>query len=444
MDNPILHKPTATIHVGNTLSLLERKIFNVLAWNSQKHQFSKRTDIVSQDLLFNLVGLQRSKNTQHIKDCLERLTTSKIEWNALGKDKTQVWGICTFLAGAELKSGRIRYAINPLLVEKINHPTVFAKIQLLVQTQFSSKYALALYEFFIDELSRVGADREWIGETELHTLCVILQYRGPFKFLNKDVLKPCVKEINRDSDIDIAYEPIKKGRKVEAIRWKAKKKLEFQLALNLFDGTAEAAVGDHEVKNVNEDQALIGCLVHKGVSERKARRLVDRYGSERVAANIDVVEARQKSGETIKNIPAYIVCAIEDDYRPRKSPEALTVEQHHFEKENNCAEVEKRKRLEGDWRKFRSTRLKEIFAGKPEEWQQSKRDQFVADLEEKSRRGPNIAFKTYCKSGFKSSIVQGMFLSGLARELLVAPEEVDFEAYLAWRHAQKTGKPQPL
>jgi hypothetical protein len=87
----------------------------------------------------SLIGLERSKNMDVIKEALEKLATNPIIWNTLKKDRTAHWGICTFLAGAELSGGKLRYVLNPLLAEKVNHPTLFAKIQLLVQTQFSSK-----------------------------------------------------------------------------------------------------------------------------------------------------------------------------------------------------------------------------------------------------------------------------------------------------------------
>ncbi len=193
-----LLKPTATIHVGNKLSLIERRIFNTIIWHSQKSRFTKSFDTLSMGLLMSLIGLERSENIDIIKGALENLTTTPIIWNSLKKDRTTDWGICTFLAGAELTGGKLRYVLNPLLVEKINNPTLFARIQLFVQTQFSSKYSLALYEFLLDELSRSG-NKKLEVQVSLDTVRHVLQFDGAYKYLNSDVLKPCVQEIVADT-----------------------------------------------------------------------------------------------------------------------------------------------------------------------------------------------------------------------------------------------------
>ena len=431
MENPVLHKPTATIHVGNTLSLIERKLFNVLAWHSQKHQFSKRTDVITQDLLFSMIGLDKSKNIQHIKDCLERLTVTKIRWNALEKDKTQVWGVCTFLAGADLKRGRITYAINPMLVEQINHPTLFAKIQLLVQKQFSSKYSLALYEYFIDELSRASKGATAVCDIDLNELGMILQYNGPYKFLNKDVLKPCVKEINKESDIDLSYEPIKQGRKVVAIKWTAVKKQEFQLSLDIFD-EPQAEIEDES------NQELIGQLIHKGVSQRKAMSLAQIYEPDRIAENISFVEQKQNNGEEIKNVAAYLVRAIEEDYRPKKSPEILEAEEKTAAQKQAKKVAQARKKMEEEWKKFRDERAREHFAEMPAKWQEEKRQLFVEQITAEGQAGRDrFIYPRFKKEGFRSALVEANFFSGLQSELLSRPEEISLDGYAAWRDSSK-------
>jgi hypothetical protein len=203
--------------VGNKRSLIERKVFNAIIWHSQKSRFAKNDNTLSVGLLMSLIGLERSKNMDVIKEALEKLATNPIIWNTLKKDRTAHWGICTFLAGAELSGGKLRYVLNPLLAEKVNHPTLFAKIQLLVQTQFSSKYSLALYEFLLDELGRAGNPETHEVQATLDTVRHVLQFDGAYKHLNSDVLKPCMREINKHSDISIGYRGIRKGRAVAAL-----------------------------------------------------------------------------------------------------------------------------------------------------------------------------------------------------------------------------------
>ena len=310
-------KPTATIHVGTKLSLIERKVFNALIWHSQKHWFGRRSDRLPLDLLLDLIGLGKSKNVAVIKEALERLATCPITWNTLSKDRAEEWGVCTFLAGATISRGKVRYLLNPLLVEKINNPTLFAKIQLLVQTQFSSKYSLALYEFLLDELGRSGNPRTYEFTVPLETVRHVLQFEGAYKYLNSDVLKPCVREINKHSDIDVGFTPIKRGRSVSALRFNVEKTA-FQLQMG-FEELKVLEFAERSPEETLKEELLIR-LIDKGVSSRKAEALIRSYDAERIAANLELVEKEQKSGR-LKSAAAYLVRAIEEDYRPRKTPE---------------------------------------------------------------------------------------------------------------------------
>ncbi|WP_295426308.1 hypothetical protein [uncultured Thiodictyon sp.] len=59
-----LLKPTATIHVGNRLSLIERKVFNAIIWHSQKNRFTKNSNSMSVGLLMSLIGLERREGQE--------------------------------------------------------------------------------------------------------------------------------------------------------------------------------------------------------------------------------------------------------------------------------------------------------------------------------------------------------------------------------------------
>ena len=348
-----LLKPTATIHVGNRLSLIERKVFNAIIWHSQRNRFAKTANTLSVDLLMSLIGLERSKNMDVIKDALERLTTNPIVWNSLKKDRTADWGVCTFLAGAELSRGRLRYVLNPLLVEKVQHPTLFAKIQLLVQTQFSSKYSLALYEFLIDDLCRAGNPVVHTVQVSLETLRHVLQFEGIYKHLNSDVLKPCVLEINTHSDLAVEYRGIKQGRAVAALLFTIERKA-LQLVLTDLVGVDVAVENEEEV--FLADDSLVLVLVSKGIGKRKAKALVATYDEARIRDNIAHAEREHQAGK-VKMLSAYLVRAIEEDYRP---PQPVTAAAPEATARN--AAVQALETLTADWNRFRERRVRERFA----------------------------------------------------------------------------------
>lgn len=237
----------------------------------RKGRFTRGADTLSLGLLMPLIGLEHSKNLDVIKEALEKLATTPIYWNTLNKDRTPDWGICTFLAGAEISAGTLRYVLNPLLVEKINNPTLFAKIQLLVQTQFMSKYSLALYELLLDELGRAGNPQRHEVETSLDVLRRLLQFDGPYKHLHNDVLKPRIREINQHTDITIGYHRgVRIGRAVVAILF-AVERGAHQLQTPINDITLLEETEACPLLNLG---SVAEALTDQGVTKEKAQELV--------------------------------------------------------------------------------------------------------------------------------------------------------------------------
>jgi hypothetical protein len=414
--NEQILKPTATIHVGSPLSLIERKLFNALIWHSQRSRSAKASTL-SVGLLMSLIGLERSKNTDVIKEGLERLTTNSIVWNTLKKDRTADWGICTFLAGAEVSNGRVRYVLNPLLCEKVQHPTLFAKIQLLVQTQFSSKYSLALYEFLVDELCRARNPPRNEFQVSLDTLRHVLQFDGIYKYLNSDVLKPCVAEINRHSDLSVQYSGIKKSRAVVALLFKIERSA-VQLSLDEFVPGSDD-MGDEPLLQ----DSLVVTLIRKGVGKRKAKQLVETYDETRIRENLAQVETAHQAGK-VKSFSAYLVRAIEEDYRPPGDPEADA--RREAQRARQAAE-QASEALLADWNRYRERRVREHFAALSQSDQDAYRNAFVERLE----HAGSILARQYKKDGFQSRMVDAQFFSELKEVLLQSEEELDLEAYRA-------------
>ena len=100
-------------------------------------------------------------NQEYLKETLETLVDCKVEWNLLNKDKKQVWGIASLLASAEIENGICTYGFAPHLRLKLHNPRIYAKLNLRLQNQFTSRYALILWELCFDYFD---ADRDQ-GET---------------------------------------------------------------------------------------------------------------------------------------------------------------------------------------------------------------------------------------------------------------------------------------
>lgn len=439
LEKTLFYKPTGTIQIANKFSLVERKLLNAIIWHSQKNHFKTQELSIPVREIFSLIGLEKSRNNDILKDAVRMLTGTIIEWNNFGVDRVTEWGVCTFLASGKIVSGKLFYRLNPELIKQINQPTLYAKIQLLIQGQVKKRHALVLYEFFLDALSRVKKDALNLV-TPLDQLFQLLGANEDmtYKIFNRDVIKPSIKEISQHTDIDVACSTNRKGRQVAEIVFHVAKKTNFQLSID-FDAIEDE---DENAKKllIEYDEGepdLLELLKFHGVTEKKAKELVETFDRERIRGNIDYLLEQQRQGKAIANAQAYLVKAIEEDYRPKKSAKDALEEKKQLEKEQakkrEKAEKTKKERQEAEWRRFCEQRLKDNFAAKPEEWQEEQRQNFVAKI----KTGNQILYSSYKKDAFNSPMVLAVFYSELREQLLTTPEETSLEHYLKSQSALK-------
>jgi len=140
-----LVKPTAIIHIRNTLTLTQRKIANILL----KEAFSTfDQDVIHSIPLTRLIKFlgwkESSESNQLIHNSLKELNSRQIEWNIFNKDKTHTWGVTTFLAHARVSKETLEYSYRKPLREMLYQPNIFARLDLEIQKNFSNKHALAV------------------------------------------------------------------------------------------------------------------------------------------------------------------------------------------------------------------------------------------------------------------------------------------------------------
>src|SRR5262249_13305211 len=142
----------------------------------------------------------------------------------LDKDGEYEWGVTTLLAEAKIKNGICTYAYGPTLRERLHNPRMYARINLSMQNKFDSKYAQALWEVCTDYLdeARNQGETPFIGLRDFKGLIGIASdgYGGEFKIINRDVIKPSIKEINTVTDFDVKAEYRKEKRKVAAVKFR--------------------------------------------------------------------------------------------------------------------------------------------------------------------------------------------------------------------------------
>ncbi|MFA8440329.1 replication initiation protein [Yoonia sp.] len=291
-------KNVAAIHVSGKLTLLQRKLSNVLLLNAYDTLIHRGSHAIDARTLCTMIGYN-SNDMETLKQSLRGLVETSAEWDMLDENGQQEWGVSSLLAYAKLKGGVCEYAYSPALAEKLHDPKVFALINLNIQRRFTSGHALALYENCY-RFVRTGSTGWWPLELFRRLMGVNdSAYYETFKHLNAKLIKPAVAEVNKTSNIIVTPETRKMGRSVTDIRFKIAKNPQLSI-LDLDDGEG--------VRN----EPVYAQLIAQGVSDRLARQWIDEHGTAHVADKMSYVAARKD----VQNPVSYLTAALRDDYTP--------------------------------------------------------------------------------------------------------------------------------
>ncbi len=291
-------KNVAAIHVSGKLTLLQRKLSNVLLLNAYDTLTSQVSHRIDARTLCAMIGYN-SNDFDSLKASLRGLAETVAEWDMLDEAGRQEWGVSALLSFAKLKGGVCEYAYSPALAEKLHDPKVFALINLNIQRQFTGGHALALYENCF-RFVNTGSTGWWSLEIFRRLMGVDdSDYYKSFKHLNAKIIKPAVAEVNKVSDIIVTPETRKMGRSVTDIRFLIKRNPQLTI-LDIDDGKGLRNTATYER------------LTNLGVSDRLARQWIAQHGDVYVSEKIDLVEAR----DGVKSPVKYLSAAITEDYQP--------------------------------------------------------------------------------------------------------------------------------
>ncbi|MFT7046590.1 MAG: hypothetical protein ACJAYH_001867, partial [Celeribacter sp.] len=193
-------KNVAAIHVSGKLTLLQRKLSNVLLLNAYDTLMSQQVHQIDARTLCMMIGYN-SNDMDTLKQSLRGLAETVAEWDMLDEEGRQEWGVSSLLSYAKLKGGVCEYAYSPALAQKLDDPKVFALINLNIQRRFTSGHALALYENCY-RFVRTGSTGWWSLDLFRRLMGVSeSSYYEVYKHLNAKIIKPAVAEVNKTSNI---------------------------------------------------------------------------------------------------------------------------------------------------------------------------------------------------------------------------------------------------
>ena len=310
-------KASPAIHVQSKMSLLQRRAWNVLLANAYKELPDKEIHRVSMVELTAKLGFD-SKNDDYLKEILESIADFKVKWNILGKDKKQEWGVAHLLAEVRIHDSICFYQFPHTLRLRLHNPRVYAKLNLRLQNQFTSKYALVLWEVCFDYFD---ADRQE-GETPFIPLETYRELMGveadeytTFKSLNQWVIKPAIKEINDLTNYHVDVVNKRLGRKIAELKFRITKVKQLPVQESLFPDIENLPPVAVELVQARIDRKMALQIADKEWDFITPEKLpmpgsyADFLGyvAEKIEMSVDAASVKNRAG--------YIVEAIRENYQ---------------------------------------------------------------------------------------------------------------------------------
>ncbi len=255
-------KHSAAIQIQNSITLLQRRAWNILLAHAYEELPTAEEHHISIPELTGALGYT-SRNDVHLREALIGLMTTVLEWNLIGKDNAQIWGATTLIAHIEIEDRTCTYSYSSVLRRRLYNPKIYARISLSLQNKFDSKHALALWELGLDYLdeSRNYGETPFIPLENYRKLMGMSEDMYPlFKDLNKYVIKASIKEINDVTDFRVTVEYLRHGRKVDAVKFRVRRVLQLPHA----DTVRPALFPAEDLPNVVQE------LMEAGLSEQDA------------------------------------------------------------------------------------------------------------------------------------------------------------------------------
>ena len=298
-----LKKHVAAIHCSGELSLVERKLSNILLLNAYNDLLTKDVHTIQSKYVLSMLGWEDSNNVDGLKTTLKRLMLTIVEFNLIGDGKEE-WEAMTLLSSAKLVAGECSYSYSKGLAAKFYKPEVYAVINLAVQKKFKSNYALTLYENCIRFIN-VGSTGYWDLATFRKMMGAKSATYDEFKRLSSFVIKVAVNEINAESDIKIVADYKRVTRKVVAVRFNFLPKTE----QTLIKSNIEEIKSDNIYLELKETE-LFKRLRSHGIGERLALSWMIEE-PDLAAKAVDYTESMDSKGFIRGNTAGYIRRLIE-------------------------------------------------------------------------------------------------------------------------------------
>jgi hypothetical protein len=391
----------AIVPTRDKISLLTRKIYNVMMHHAQAQGSAQMTYRARLKDVIHLVDFN-SNNTELLKEYFRSMVTTKVEWQSPTRSEGEgaTWGVSGMIAHAEFVPGgagevMLEWSYSPKLQQAILDPQRYARISLSVVAQLRTHAALALYEIcsrYVDNPAGLTARNHWswwrpvlTGSPDSHA-----ETYKEWKYFKRDCIAKAVAEVNHITDIDVEAIEHKQGRAMGDLQFAVRRKAQQKLPLSALPSPV--------------DLQLIGRAINSGVSQARAEKLFEKYGSDAMVRALDQLESRQQrtAMEPVRSAEKYLAALL-------SSPaEVAPIEDKGGLKKIRASRIA----LLESYRARRRSEAESLFNEMPADDQK----QLLQGFAESLRSNPAVA-KTYEKRGLDAPMTRAVFTRFVADSL---------------------------
>lgn len=316
--------------VSGRLTLLNRKVFNVLMYHAQ------RVRKLGQDAPIDTPAAQKyfwvplavlarnasydSRDMQFLREQIAEMQDIKLlletdrQWTS-----ERLIASVTFVnpKGLHSRSGQVwvGFAFPPEVHESVMQPETYTRLSIHYQGLLKSGTALALYELCRryatnpSKLTSTYSVEHWYGLLTGNPMPEKPEDLPEYKYFKRDVLKNAMAEVNRITDIEVELIEHKLGRRVQQLQFRVAFKPDTQ---------------NESRTPFTIDLSLLEKLMALGMTQQEGSNVIGEYSDEKITQALAVVEARvsSASGGPIHSKVAYLRWALKSDAKlPEKKAE---------------------------------------------------------------------------------------------------------------------------
>ena len=275
---------------GGTLSLLGRKVFNVLLYHTQRLGVpglgAPEGDLVYNTLYWlPLSDLARdsafnSEDTGLLKETLLKLQDIKIITDdAKGFSSDVLVASVKIVPGKRGQKTMLGWGLHPATEAILRSPEFYTRLSIYYLTSLRTTAGIALYENskrYATNPSKLTRREAWEWWHDVLTGQPVGNEKPEYKYFKRDVLKPAIAEVNT-TDIQVELIEHKAGRRIVELQFKVERAVQ---------GTLELPPPPVI------DTRVISRITAIGIHDREAADIFASNDEGYLNATLDLVEAR--------------------------------------------------------------------------------------------------------------------------------------------------------